>query len=89
MVVWQDMVNGGESYDMKRLCYLPTVLPKLTEGKSWSAAAAGRKNMKGCQEWLAECRETIRTLYNSPCVGAWVIFNEGWGQFATEPVTRW
>ena len=88
MVVWQDMVNGGESYDMKRLCYLPTVLPKLTEGKSWSAAAAGRKNMKGCQEWLAECRETIRTLYNSPCVGAWVIFNEGWGQFATEPVTR-
>lgn len=88
MVVWQDMVNGGETYDMKKLCYLPTIFPRLMEKRGWSAVAAGRKNMKGCQEWLEECKETIRVLYNSPSVGAWVIFNEGWGQFATEPVTR-
>lgn len=88
MVVWQDMVNGGESYDMKRVCYLPTVFSKMTEKAGWSAAAAGRKNMKGCQEWLRECRETLRLLYNCPSIGGWVLFNEGWGQFATESVTR-
>ncbi len=88
MVVWQDIVNGGESYDMKRVCYLPTVFSKLTGRNGWSASASGRRNMKGCQEWIGECRETIRLLYNCPSVGAWIIFNEGWGQFATEAVTR-
>ena len=88
MVVWQDMVNGGESYDMKRVCYLPTVFPKLTGRNGWSVSASGRKNLKGCQEWLEECKETIQVLYNCPSIGGWTIFNEGWGQFATEAVTR-
>ena len=88
MVVWQDLVNGGESYDMKRVCYLPTMFSGLTGRKGWSVAASGRKSLKGCQEWLGECKETIKALSSCPCIGAWTIFNEGWGQFATEAVTR-
>jgi hypothetical protein len=30
----------------------------------------------------------ILSLFNSPCIITWVPFNEGWGQFDTEKVTR-
>ena len=30
----------------------------------------------------------IRQLYNYPCVGLWVPFNEGWGQFDALRITE-
>ena len=32
--------------------------------------------------------ETIEHLYNVPSIGVWVPFNEGWGQFDAERITR-
>ena len=34
MLVWQDMVNGGETYDMNRICYLPTLLHSFQTKKA-------------------------------------------------------
>lgn len=87
MVVWQDMVNGGETYNMARVCYTQAVIPALKKKIGWSAKASGRQSAEGKREWLRECRQTLHHLENVVSLAVWVPFNEGWGQFATEKVT--
>ena len=36
-----------------------------------------------------ELKNMIDTFYNHPSIVMWVPFNEGWGQFDTERVTKW
>ncbi len=82
MIVWQDMVNGGSAYHMAYVCYLPTLLPGLARHLADNHYhLLARKEKEGRQEWLTECRETIRHLYNVPSLAVWVPFNEAWGQF--------
>lgn len=88
MIVWQDMVNGGFSYDMMKVCYLPTAFPKLI-GK-WKDTGkqgyirSGRETQESRRVWREESSRTIEALYSFPCIAAWVLFNEGWGQFDSE-----
>lgn len=81
MLVWQDMINGGENYNLVMTSYLPTVFKKLRSLKDNHYGYTSRLNPKGRREWKKECVETIEQLYNSPSVCTWVLFNEGWGQF--------
>jgi beta-galactosidase/beta-glucuronidase len=82
MLVWQDIVNGGEDYNTLFVGYLPTLFPKLAAHiKDKHYYLFGRRNEAGRQEWSVECRETVKHLYNSPSIVVWVPFNEGWGQF--------
>lgn len=87
MLVWQDMVNGGETYDMNRICYLPTLLHSFQTKKGYSEAACGRKDRAGCEAWKRDCIQTVRQLFNVVSLAGWVIFNEGWGQFDTKEMT--
>lgn len=88
MLVWQDMVNGGEEYHSAYVSYLPTISKKAVQMKDHSYRKTSRANKKGREEWLIECKETVDHLYNCPCIVVWVPFNEGWGQFdAKEAVT--
>lgn len=87
MLVWQDMVNGGETYDMNRICYLPTLLHSFQARKGYSEAACGRKDRAGCEAWKRDCIQTVRQLFNVVSLAGWVIFNEGWGQFDTKEMT--
>ena len=80
MIVWQDMLNGGTDYHMAGVCYLPTILPGIRI-KDSHYGFFSRRDEEGRQEWRDECEMTIRQLYNCPSVAAWVVFNEGWGQF--------
>ena len=87
MVVWQDMVNGGDVPSPLLVTYLPTGLPvvqKLPKDLPWMT---GRKDKKVREAWILECDETVRLLYNCPSLACWVPFNEGWGQFDTQRVT--
>jgi beta-galactosidase/beta-glucuronidase len=81
MIVWQDMINGGASYNLLKTCYIPTVVQKLRTKKDNDYAFMGRTDKRGRAEWKKECIETIKQLYNCTCIGTWVLFNEGWGQF--------
>lgn len=82
MLVWQDMVNGGEKYNTLLVGYLPTLFPKLASHfRDDHYKILGRGQEEGRKEWLRECGETVSLLYNSPSVVVWVPFNEGWGQF--------
>ena len=82
MLVWQDMVNGGESYNTLLVGYVPTLFPWLASKiKDHHYRMFGRKNKEGRDEWIKECKETVTLLYNCPSIVIWVPFNEGWGQF--------
>ena len=87
MIVWQDMPNGG-----KPVGDVTTVLAMVT-GMKWDdtrwLTRFGRGDESNRKQYYAELEEMIRHLYNSPCISAWVPFNEGWGQFeAAESVER-
>ena len=77
MLVMQDMVNSGE-YSFLRDTALPTVGLKRTIEKKLSKDTLRR------QIFEEQTRRTIEHLYNHPCIVAYTIFNEGWGQFDSD-----
>ena len=82
MIVWQDMVNGGTTYNMPWVCYMPTALPFLGRVvKDNLYHMFSRKAEEGREAWEEECKGTIEHLYNVPSISTWVPFNEAWGQF--------
>ena len=89
MVVWQDMVNGGSAYQDWYVTYLATALSckniKVGDRSRWLLS---RKDKKGRLEFVREMRGTIRLLKRHPSIAAWVVFNEGWGQFSTRKMTE-
>ncbi|MCD7750192.1 MAG: glycoside hydrolase family 2 [Lachnospiraceae bacterium] len=88
MIVWQDMVSGGEPMNMLLVCYLPTGLPQI--GTMVPDSLHGlfhRKNKNGRREWYRETAETIEALKPATSLAVWVAFNEGWGQFDSKKAT--
>lgn len=78
MLVMQDMVNNG-SYNFIRDTALPTLGMKKrndADGKENRTRENFRKYMK----------ETITHVYNHPCIIAYTLFNEGWGQFESDAI---
>ena len=89
IVVWQDMVNGGSYYKHWFVTYGATLLSWLRiPMRDVYPRLLSREAKAGRLEFIREMRETIRLLGNHPSIAAWVIFNEGWGQFQTEDMTR-
>lgn len=89
MLVWQDMVSGGSHYSMPMVCYLPTLFPGISGRlKDNNYKLFGRLSGEGRAEWERECMDTIDCLYHFPSIAVWVPFNEGWGQFDAERITR-
>lgn len=76
MLVMQDMVNNGE-YSFIRDTALPTIGFKKKNDKS-------KGNSKRERIFAEHMEGTIRQLYNHPCIIAYTIFNEGWGQFNSD-----
>jgi beta-galactosidase/beta-glucuronidase len=73
IVVFQDMVNNG-SYSFVRDTLLPTIgLKSLPD-------AFRAKNQRALTEFTKSMRNTVKQLYNHPCICYWTIYNEGWGQ---------
>ena len=81
MLVMQDMVNSGPySY------VFDTVLPTI--GMKKKKDTRGSKNSKCKQFFIEHTRQTIAHLYNHPCIVAYTIFNEGWGQFYSDDMYK-
>lgn len=76
MLVMQDMVNNGR-YSWIRDTAFPTI--GLTPKNIGILGSRKRKNF-----FRQHMRETIRHLQGHPCVIAYTIFNEGWGQFESD-----
>ena len=84
LVVWQDMVNGGSKYNLWFVTYLTNVLQPLMRRLPDKAALWGllsRSSESSREEYRRELEDTVQALCCHPCVGCWVPFNEGWGQY--------
>ena len=77
MAVFQDMVCCG-GYRFFRDTLLPTLGVQALRDERLNPDPALR------QSFLEAMRETAETLGGHPCVCAWTIFNEGWGQFEAD-----
>lgn len=77
ILVWQDMVNGGSEYGLET-SVIPFIGITLDDR---NYRTFGRTDKFGRDMYHNELRETVKLLYNCPCVAMWVPFNEGWGQF--------
>ena len=84
LIVWQDMVNGGEPYRLWFVTYLTNALQPLLRKLPDTAALRGllsRRSEASREEYGRELEATVEALRGHPCIGYWVPFNEGWGQF--------
>lgn len=84
IVVWQDMVNGGARYQLWFVTYLTNILQPvmrcLPDAKPlWGLLSRGTDASR--EEYCRELQATVEALRGHPCIGCWVPFNEGWGQF--------
>ena len=90
LIVWQDMVYGGAPLKQWYVTYLTNVLLPLLrrtpDGKAfWSLL--GRESKASREEYGQELEATVDALRAHPCIGCWVPFNEGWGQFDAKAAT--
>ncbi len=46
-----------------------------------------KRTPESAKQFDLELKRMIDGRYNHPCIMAWVVFNEGWGQFDTDRVT--
>ena len=86
LVVWQDFVNGGGAYKFSHVAALP-FLGFHHRDNDYKYFA--RENEGGRYEFMQMSDEILKQLYNCPCIGVWVPFNEGWGQFDSAKMTEY
>ncbi len=84
MLVWQDLVNGGGACRSWFVTYFATAASCLhIPVKDTHRGLFSRREREGRLQFQREMKETVKALSNHPSVVAWVLFNEGWGQFQT------
>ena len=86
LVVWQDMPNGGVA--VGDVASFLTILFGSRK-RDHNYRYAGRAKAASRQDYMEELREMVDHLYNFPCIGMWVPFNEGWGQFHAKETAAW
>ncbi len=86
LVVWQDFVSGGGEYNPWHIAYLPFLgFHHADDDYKYFA----RENEGGRVAFMQMVDETLEQLFNCTCIGVWVPFNEGWGQFDSAKVTEY
>ena len=86
MLVWQDMLGGGQNFNTFYVGVLPnayTILSPLVNltKKDNAYKTFSRDKLEWRAQFEEELFEMIDSLYNYPTICCWVPFNEGWGQF--------
>lgn len=74
MLVWQDMPNGNYFQDLRI--------------QAWEEKDA-KRSKESSRQFEQELKEMMDYYHSFPSIVAWVPFNEGWGQYDTERVTKW
>jgi len=78
MLVWQDAVSGGTTYNPLVVSAPAIASPTLDDRRH---ARFGRADEAGRDAFERELHDMITHLRNVPSLSLWVPFNEGWGQF--------
>jgi beta-galactosidase/beta-glucuronidase len=86
LIVWQDMVNGGAAVG-DVTSFLAILFGSRKRDRNYRYA--GRNDPSSRTDYQRELQELVDHLYNFTCIGMWVPFNEGWGQFDANAITEW
>jgi beta-galactosidase/beta-glucuronidase len=87
LIVWQDMPNGGNTVGTMTSFLAVAVGSRRQDTRRYKRA--GRDKMETRIDFERELREMVDTLYNYVCIGMWVPFNEGWGQYDAVRISQW
>ncbi len=87
LIVWQDMPNGGRA--QTGFEGLVTLLLGLHQGDQRALWRFGRQSLESRADYRQELQAMVDHLYHFPCIGVWVPFNEGWGQFEARAIADW
>ncbi len=88
LLVMQDMPSGGHPYSFWRIAAGPMLGLRTMRDDQSAYAKNGRSEKASRDMYQLELDAMLDTLYNCPCIFAWVPFNEGWGQFESAKVTE-
>ncbi len=77
MLIVQDMVNSGR-YSFVRDTAMPMVGFRRVDDRRRPGSARRKAFFE------QHMKDTLMQLYNHPCIVAYTIFNEGWGQFESD-----
>ena len=86
LIVWQDMPNGGDPVD-EVTSSLVILFGSRHRDKDYRYA--GRIEEASRADFRHELQELVDHLHNFACIGMWVPFNEGWGQFDAKAIAAW
>ncbi len=86
LIVWQDLPSGGAARDPFLAAVPPNLGIRLRD--TGHGRLLGRPTEESRLLFIREAEETVRALRVVPCIGMWVPFNEGWGQFDARGVTE-
>ena len=88
MLVIQDFINAGTPYKQFLINTCPFIRWPINDTKPKSQAYIGRGNKASRDYFEAEMPDFVEHFYNVPCICAWTLFNEGWGQFDAVRLTE-
>ncbi len=88
LIVWQDMINGGSTFNLLQHAGLPNFLGVISR-RDDNYKRAGREDKENKDNYKKELKELIDALYNVPSIAVWVPFNEDWGQFDAKEAAQW
>jgi beta-galactosidase/beta-glucuronidase len=86
LIVWQDMPNGGKAVG-DTTSILAMIFGSRRRDNNYHYS--GREEAASRQDFRRELQEMVVHLYNFACIGMWVPFNEGWGQFDAKEIAQW
>ena len=86
LIVWQDMPNGGNAVS-EATSTMTMIFGSRRRDRNYRYS--GREEAASRQDFHRELQEMVDHLYNFACIGMWVPFNEGWGQFDALETARW
>ena len=86
LIVWQDMPNGGKVVG-DVTSFITILFGSRKRDRNYPYV--GREDEGSRRDYRRELREMVDHLYNFACIGMWVPFNEGWGQFDAKATAEW
>lgn len=80
MLVWQDMVNGGERRRPLSGAASDRMPEPARRSRDANLRVFLRDNEAARDEFAREVAMTVNQLYNFPSIAVWTVFNEAWGE---------
>lgn len=87
MAVIQDMVNAGAKYKSYLLLTAPFVSYRFDDTKEKTIKRLGRGEKRSRDFFVSTLPGYVDYFFNFPCILAYTLFNEGWGQFNSAELT--